>query len=441
MATLDRQITNTADDGHYWSEWISDDAFNNVLVGEPFGEPAHGAFRFPNITVPKDAIITAAYITLEAAQEQGLTTGSIVSAIRGIAEDDFVQATSDGAWTADHAAHTSASVAWNFATNTTPGTTFQTPSIVSIIQELVNRAGWVSGNAIGIHIDDNGTAGDSCQAFADPDDAGGNEAAILHIEYLVQGSISTPVQASTDDGYGNGTSGVFPFSNNQSEIGVGQVSGSFHSWIVFPAAIPQGATILSAYIALDREYGNDGVSAIISAVDEDDSAPPTTAGQWDADHANHTTATVSWNFAGVDGQNTTSPQNTPSLVSIVQEIVNRPGWSSGNRIQFHIDDNSSEEGQLWDAFELSNPPVLNVVFGAEPAAPFTLEQEGFRFRNDDGDETTATWKAAQDTDINAAPLDIIRLRILTDADGDPASQSLKLQAKRDDEDATEWQDV
>lgn len=47
----------------------------------------------------------------------------------------------------------------------------------------------------------------------------------------------------------------------------------------------------------------------------------------------------------------------------------------------------------------------------------TLDQEGFRWRNDDGSETTATWAGSQDTDVTAPLSANIRLRALIDQDG------------------------
>ncbi len=75
-----------------------------------------------------------------------------------------------------------------------------------------------------------------------------------------------------------------------------------------------------------------------------------------------------------------------------------------------------------------------------PAAP--IEQEGFRWRNDDGSESTATWKQNQDVDhTGQAKEENVRLRILSDATGNPPTQQVTLQVKRDDEAATEWRDV
>ena len=57
-------------------------------------------------------------------------------------------------------------------------------------------------------------------------------------------------------------------------------------------------------------------------------------------------------------------------------------------------------------------------------------QEAFRWRNDDGNETTATWLAAQDTNTSLALDTSVRLRVLLDATGDPAPFPPKLYYKK-----------
>lgn len=95
-----------------------------------------------------------------------------------------------------------------------------------------------------------------------------------------------------------------------------------------------------------------------------------------------------------------------------------------------------------------------------------LEQEGFRWREDDGDESGASWREAQDTDTSI-PLESdysgwsaggdwsgggdweapvteptrLRLRILINADGDPPTGTATLQYKRSDEDDTAWKTI
>lgn len=62
------------------------------------------------------------------------------------------------------------------------------------------------------------------------------------------------------------------------------------------------------------------------------------------------------------------------------------------------------------------------------AAGTTLEQEGFRFRNDDGSETTATWAGAQDANVTA-PVGTYRLRTIVNATGDVPASAFQLEAR------------
>lgn len=57
----------------------------------------------------------------------------------------------------------------------------------------------------------------------------------------------------------------------------------------------------------------------------------------------------------------------------------------------------------------------------------TLEQEGFRFRADDGSESAATWLANQDTSISRLISTNTRLRMLLNATGDVAAAQYQLE--------------
>jgi hypothetical protein len=68
-------------------------------------------------------------------------------------------------------------------------------------------------------------------------------------------------------------------------------------------------------------------------------------------------------------------------------------------------------------------------FAAGDLVVASIEQEGFRFRNDDGSESAATWKANQDTNITLAANTAFRLRELLNATGDPASISTQIEVR------------
>ena len=77
------------------------------------------------------------------------------------------------------------------------------------------------------------------------------------------------------------------------------------------------------------------------------------------------------------------------------------------------------------------------VFKAAGGAA-TLDQEGFRWYEDNGSESGSSASAAQDTNITAAAGATKRLRMLVNATGDPATKQFKLQWKKS---GGSWADV
>jgi len=68
---------------------------------------------------------------------------------------------------------------------------------------------------------------------------------------------------------------------------------------------------------------------------------------------------------------------------------------------------------------LSNSTAARYCMRCGVSSAASIEQEGFRFRNDDGSESAATWKANQDVNINLAADTAFRLRFLLKATGNP----------------------
>lgn len=83
--------------------------------------------------------------------------------------------------------------------------------------------------------------------------------------------------------------------------------------------------------------------------------------------------------------------------------------------------------------------MFRLFFGATEAGGPTIEQEGYRFRNDDGSETAATWRQAQDVDDTIALDQNFRLRFIANATGDPASSQFQLECRK--KTAPYWQKV
>ena len=102
--------------------------------------------------------------------------------------------------------------------------------------------------------------------------------------------------------------------------------------------IPQGTTIDSAYLTLTASNPMSGaaVKARISADDTDDAATFSTVGDFDTRYAARTTARVDWdNIAAWTNE---LEYDSPEIKTVIQEIVDRGGWTSGNDIAIFWED-------------------------------------------------------------------------------------------------------
>lgn len=117
----------------------------------------------------------------------------------------------------------------------------------------------------------------------------------------------------------------------------------------------------------------------------------------------------------------------------LNEATNFEGVGYGSQSQWRSD-NDTTVGPSWSVGGYSRGIAMEIK-----AAPPTLDQTHFRWRNDDGSETTATWAAAEDTNVTIAALTPTRLRVEIAATANPASAAYKLQYRKVGD--TYWRDV
>lgn len=113
---------------------------------------------------------------------------------------------------------------------------------------------------------------------------------------------------------------------------------------------------------------------------------------------------------------------TVDITSLVQDWID--GVSTNFGFKNHSTNGSNQHNGSFSSIWGSNPPYLELTIA-------DIEQEGFRFRNDDGSETTATWKASQDANTTTAKDTPVRLRLLANiSNAYPADRKFKLQFKK-----------
>jgi|GEM_PF-6466093 len=125
----------------------------------------NGYLRWRNVTIPNGATITSAYVTLSKWSD---ITENLSLQIKGIDEDNTADFTND----ASSRSQTTAYVNWAISTDWSADTEKTSPDIKTVIQEIIDRAEWSSGNSLAIRVNDNGSsAGNYGQFNAYPDES------------------------------------------------------------------------------------------------------------------------------------------------------------------------------------------------------------------------------------------------------------------------------
>lgn len=133
--------------------------------------------------------------------------------------------------------------------------------------------------------------------------------------------------------------------------------------LIFPSvAIPQGRKIITAIVKIQATTtGDDDINVSLEAQDVDD-APSFATEAFVITRTPKTTATVDWiaNSLGA------SYVNSPSIVTIIQEIVDRGGWVSGNdlMILFLGKNDISKRLTMEGGNQVGEEPTLEVTFSS-----------------------------------------------------------------------------
>jgi len=192
MAVVDKKVIASADD---CLRRLTLAAWNLIEPYQVAGYTSSskyqygGGMRFQAIAIPKGATINVAYLTLRAHFNiLGTVVRTRISAED--VDDAAIFADDSAAFDTRWAARTTARVDWDGIPAWTEDEDYNSPSIVSVIQEIVNRAGWVSGNDMVIFwddFDDRSDHNDGARRVALSYDGSTLYPAKLHIEYTEAG--------------------------------------------------------------------------------------------------------------------------------------------------------------------------------------------------------------------------------------------------------------
>ncbi len=165
MATFNgvlKATTDTANVHKIGADWILNTQTSPLQVGYTGSSPLYngGGMRFRDITIPKGSNIDSAVLEFEAATT--LSNTVVRSYLTGEKIADAAQFTTIANYQTRRGTvvgganddNITAQVAWDGIPAFTDGVNYQSPDIKTIIQEIVDLADWISGNALVIFWDD-----------------------------------------------------------------------------------------------------------------------------------------------------------------------------------------------------------------------------------------------------------------------------------------------
>ncbi len=194
----------------------------------------------------------------------------------------------------------------------------------------------------------------------------GNDAEVKtnYITVSTGGSISVAISNGNDDVEEYNTDGTLYTNSSDLEFCYDGAAGNQHVGLRFQGVnIPQGAIITNAYIQMRAdETDNTNLDVFIAGHDADNSAAWT--GTYAVSGRAKTSATTTWVHSGSTAWTAdVTITQTPSLSLMIEEIVNRPGWLSGNAMSFIFWDNNSEQDErVADPIEGGYAPILFVDY-------------------------------------------------------------------------------
>lgn len=354
------QIVHSFDDAEQNNNTGAVTLINTALtLGAKTGVAQTVGLRFQNVGIPKGATITSAVLEFKAATNQTALTKLTIAG----ENTDFAFAYSAAANGIRSRVKVPVTAAWQPSAWTTGGL-YQSVDLAGVAQAIINRPGWFQGNTLAFQITGTGAR----QAVSFNGGAAGAPKLIVNYTYDTDTSptfLSRSVGQATDDAEQPGNSAVVTASPAL-ELGkngtISQTVGMRFSNLT----IPPGARIDSAQIEMTVSAADTSATAFTIVGEASDSAATYTTAAASISSRSKTAAEawkpVPWTLG--------SNFRTVQLNTLLQEIVNRPGWASGNAAAFMITGTGTRRAVAYDSSPAKAPRlVVSYTPGATPPPP------------------------------------------------------------------------
>ena len=184
------------------------------------------------------------------------------------------------------------------------------------------------------------------------------------------GTIMVRVNAANDDAEENLNDNSIDLGSSDLELGnEGEGNPQLVGMRFANVNVPQGATVLSASLQFTVDEGDrdSGPTDLTITGELTSNALAFTATAGDITSRGQTTAAAAWNSVApwdTDGH-VTAAQRSPDIASVVQEIVDQPGWAAGNALVILIQGSGERTAASFNG-EQNGAPILIITTTGGP---------------------------------------------------------------------------
>jgi len=356
------RVTSSANDAE---ELISDGNMslngNNLGLGKVDAGAQAVGMRFEKINIPQGSKITSAKLEFTA---RGDGTDPTLLTITGEKIENAAEYTgSDG--DISGRPQTTAFSTWS-PDEWSEGLTYQSEDLSGVLQEIVNQAGWCGGNAVAISI--KGTGKRAAHSF----DSSASAAPALKYTYdsanipngggCINKSAVSQVAKSSDDAeefvWGGNT------NTNSQDLEM-PYDGRYEQILAMrfeDIKVPKGAVITNASIEFEVERTTSGNVSLDIVAEARDNPATYKSRRRNISSRPKTSSRVRW--SNIPALNRNEKATTADLRPIVQELVNRNGWRSGNAMAFMFSHVSGDNIRRYETIdgEPANAPKIRIDY-------------------------------------------------------------------------------
>lgn len=288
--------------------------------------------RYQDLNIPRGAEITNAYIRFSS---NAFNSGATNFTFSGELVGDSITF-SDTNNNISARTKTTNSVAWN-TNNDWPvsGETLVSPDLKSVVQEIVNQSDWCGGNALNIIVDGVGISASSGRVSPAFEDGEGltPQLVVIYDDTTATGCVKDKLSYQVNAQKNNAEEPNNGYQSTGSELTFRDDANKYIGVRFRNIALPQGASILNAYLEFTAyQNSSDSYASFnIAGVNQDD---PSSFSSYPRYLLKEKPKTTSVPWTGIPRWYKNFTYQSPSVKTIVEQIVGRGGWEVGNDMMF-----------------------------------------------------------------------------------------------------------